>query len=98
MILSIILFISVALIAMALTAGFIGCDTYAIHLDLNKFNTPYYNFGVTHHPEYSDRAEVSVLTIGLIVINIVFEFYRFSPMTDEERDEINRQIEEGNNV
>lgn len=80
---------------MALMAGFQGCDTYAIHLDLNTFKTPYYSLGVTYHPEYSEKAEISVLTIGLVVVNIIFEFYRFYPMSEEELEQLNRDMEDG---
>lgn len=92
MLLSILLITYITLVVMALVHGIAICNGYVIQVDLNRFATPYYKFGITHDREYSDVSTISVLTIGLLVINIIFEFHKPYDISEEEMEELNKQI------
>lgn len=49
---------------------------YVLAIDLNVLEEPYFCFGVHNRRHIIEERDVIELTIGLIVINIVIEFYK----------------------
>lgn len=69
---------------MAVISGFNKCYGYAIHLDINRFGTPYFCFGLNYNREFTRSMEVSILTVGFVVCNVQVEFFKLLSPDEEE--------------
>ena len=62
---------------MSLFYGFRGYAGLDFIIEINLFQSPYHQFGISFFGEdYNDKFQIEKLSIGLIAINLVLVFYK----------------------
>jgi hypothetical protein len=69
--------ITLVLLIVSVYLGYLGSDRTEILIEINVFNTAYYNIGISFNCVYEDEFQsIEQLTIGLFFINFNLVFYK----------------------
>lgn len=64
------------LFVIAFFYNFYNCEEFAFSIDINLFNSQFFKIGLFNDRYVYQEYKVDVLSIGLLFLNIEFEFYK----------------------
>ncbi len=64
------------LFVIAFFYNFYNCEEFAFSIDVNLFNSQFFKIGLFNDRYVHQEYKVDVLSIGLLFLNIEFEFYK----------------------
>jgi hypothetical protein len=64
------------LFLIAFIYNFYNCEEFVFSIDLNLFNSQFFKIGLFNDRYVYEEYKVDVLSIGLLFLNIEFEFYK----------------------